>query len=465
MPTIKFGTYTPPPSPEYFVRGWWTDEEDHEIKEAHVGDLVRFHVQTKNINNPASKQITVSIYEEDLTAWSADGMTLGVQREVPRYSPLKEAKTEVEVNAVKIILDKEGKGCVEMYLGPDLEKMFGFELGVLEFYTKCSYFGDGKILPESSADYLKVRKSIRDIFVGPAVPGYTFPEVRSKDGCIVLISQGVGVEENTALDEKESAKIQDLMGQAKEELLGAAGFDTGELLGKLQKTIAIRELKKGNLVANTGDIYTRQKLYKKVLFDIDGGEYTVIRANNRGFMKEGKLVSTKGIDQLASFKEIGPLNRLVKSSRYILEVFDIFDIPSLMKVASGEQSLDKVSFGWAPLDFVASLANSYIFDQYKEIEDYIVEKEMEKALDSGLDAVGRLILDKALIGKSYEIVTCGQETLNQLLKGKTKTYAEFRNKFLKDRYDYTTRLYSLLFYRERGENDSIKKHILKSIFV
>lgn len=49
--TVVFGTYKPieketdenKPISGYFIKGWWTDENNNPISEAFVDDIVKFH--------------------------------------------------------------------------------------------------------------------------------------------------------------------------------------------------------------------------------------------------------------------------------------------------------------------------------------------------------------------------------------------------------------------------------------
>lgn len=42
-----------PPAGKYFTKGWWTDENNKEIKETTIGEKVRFHIRTQNIPDVA----------------------------------------------------------------------------------------------------------------------------------------------------------------------------------------------------------------------------------------------------------------------------------------------------------------------------------------------------------------------------------------------------------------------------
>lgn len=52
------------------------------------------------------------------------------------------------------------------------------------------------------------------------------------------------------------------------------------------------------MVTNTGKVYTgNRKIYEATYYTIDGSKVTVKQGKNFGFQVDGKIVTTKGINQ------------------------------------------------------------------------------------------------------------------------------------------------------------------------
>jgi hypothetical protein len=135
----------PPPAGKYFVKGWWTDNKDKPIKESHIGDSIRFHVETKDI--PDDAEISFTVYD-----W--DGMV-----NPDDILNLVENGTSLPYNKIKI---KGNKGYIEWTTGAGSQKMIEEEGDdAIELYVECVYKDEEKILlPEMEADYLKLYHSL-----------------------------------------------------------------------------------------------------------------------------------------------------------------------------------------------------------------------------------------------------------------------------------------------------------------
>jgi hypothetical protein len=130
----------PPPAGKYFVKGWWTDNKDKPIKESHIGDTIRFHVETKDI--PDGDEISFTVYD-----W--DGMI-----NPDDILNLVESGTGTPYNKIKI---KGNKGYIEWTTGAGSQKMIEEEGDdEIELYVECVYKEEKVELPEMEADYLKL---------------------------------------------------------------------------------------------------------------------------------------------------------------------------------------------------------------------------------------------------------------------------------------------------------------------
>ena len=126
-----------PPAGEYFVKGWWTDKNDQPIKEATIGDTIKFHIQTKGIED--GKKVNFTVYDWDhpfsddkLTIWGQNG---------------KEITT---------IIVQDNKGFVEWTTGEGCLKLLEetFEGDEIELFVKCQYKDETINLPYMESDYL-----------------------------------------------------------------------------------------------------------------------------------------------------------------------------------------------------------------------------------------------------------------------------------------------------------------------
>jgi hypothetical protein len=126
-----------PPAGEYFVKGWWTDKNDQPIKEATIGDTIKFHIQTKGIED--GKKVNFTVYDWDhpfsddkLTIWGQNG---------------KEITT---------IIVQDNKGFVEWTTGEGCLKLLEetFEGDEIELFVKCQYKDETINLPYMESNYL-----------------------------------------------------------------------------------------------------------------------------------------------------------------------------------------------------------------------------------------------------------------------------------------------------------------------
>lgn len=135
----------PEPAGDYFVKGWWSDKNDTPITKAHVGDTIKFHIETKNI--PDNGEVTFTVYD-----W--DGM-LSVDDKLS----LIERETSKEYNKIKIT---GNKGVLKWTTGSATQSLIDDEEDEIELYVECIYENKTKNetetveLPENESDYLKV---------------------------------------------------------------------------------------------------------------------------------------------------------------------------------------------------------------------------------------------------------------------------------------------------------------------
>lgn len=126
-----------PPAGEYFVKGWWTDKNDQPIKEATIGDTIKFHIQTKGIED--GKKVNFTVYDWD--HFSDDKLTLFNKN---------------SGKEITIIIVQDNKGFVEWTTGEGCLKLLEetFEGDEIELFIKCQYKNETINLPYMESDYL-----------------------------------------------------------------------------------------------------------------------------------------------------------------------------------------------------------------------------------------------------------------------------------------------------------------------
>lgn len=135
---LNFSKPKTPPAGKYFIKGWWTDIKDKPIKEAHVGDTVRFHIKTKDI--PDGEFVLFSVFDWD-----------GMLNPDDKFSVVHTG-TSTEYNKIKIT---GNKGVIEFKTGLGSVKMIEEEGDTeIELYVKCTYKTETVDLPDFSDDYL-----------------------------------------------------------------------------------------------------------------------------------------------------------------------------------------------------------------------------------------------------------------------------------------------------------------------
>ncbi|MFV0531423.1 MAG: hypothetical protein ACK5MD_08280 [Flavobacteriales bacterium] len=144
----------------YFIKGWWTDKNDKEIKEAKIGDTIRFHVQTQNV--PNGDNITFYVYDWDGLKIVSD--KLGLVK-----AGTSQPATEITINGNRGFIEWEtGDGTLELFD----ESLEGEEI---ELFVECIYKDEQIDLPLEESNYLILKEKEETITVLIELPhsGYT----------------------------------------------------------------------------------------------------------------------------------------------------------------------------------------------------------------------------------------------------------------------------------------------------
>lgn len=364
--------------------------------------------------------------------WESDGIcirtvlgTIFDSRMFDDFVPL-EGK-ESGSKAVTANIDKNGDAIFSIDLTEYFEQYIEEDSGsYIELYFIARYIGyDFAYLPRDTSKYLKVGYSDRTLFIQSAVGDekYGLPEFRSADGDIIIFSGGVESidklasaenikkeEETTAFDRVKDKIKDEIEGKIKdkaEEMAGTA-------LDKLQKTIAVHQLKKGKLALNNGQVRSSRRLYTTTQFDNLGEEYTVTRASNFGYVSNGERVTSKGISQLDFFKETNVYSKVAKVGKNALDCLAFLD---LAKYISGNGELPSIPSPVPGLDFVIDIMVTETKERIKEMWDEAVEHALEKAKDLGVRGAKEFVNLNANADKQYGLIEISQSVLDKLLKG------------------------------------------------
>lgn len=162
--TTNHGKPKKPKAGKHFIKGWWStkkDGSDH-ITEALIGETVFFHIQTKDI--PDGKSIDMSLFDDDeKRAKEEVDEEMGSDRVklFPKgtqdYSDKNETKSEIV---------RDNKVVKEVFLGEYFGWLASQEKDkVVELFFACAYNGENVELPTTFGDYLKVKGMPKIIFV------------------------------------------------------------------------------------------------------------------------------------------------------------------------------------------------------------------------------------------------------------------------------------------------------------
>ena len=247
------------------------------------------------------------------------------------------------------------------------------------------------------------------------------------------------------------------MGEIQDVVKGEALDKLGEYSDKLRHTIAVRQLRKGKLVNSLGEIKFSKRIYTQPIYDNKGEMYTVTKAANFGYRKQGQVVTTKGISQLDYFKDVGALNKVAKASKEILKVFEFVD---LFQYMSGERP-ETIPIPFLPLDFIVKVISPYMSDQITEMIDDVINEMVEAAKDKGLETVEKIKFTRGGAMKSYDTTEIDQESLNKLFRNEIETLNDLR----KLNENPNPKQYVVLYHYEENEELDEYYYIIDSIFI
>ncbi|MFH6935289.1 hypothetical protein [Flavobacterium sp. FlaQc-30] len=443
---------------KFFATGWYTYDyegekylkRDSRGPKAHLDEIIYFHLNVSN-KVPTGTEIVFQLWDFDMFLFhdcfnpdddEFNGKKVFVKGKVR------------EVNGKKRIT-------IELLLDPAWSDDIAAEKGMLtdgclDFYWKWNYNG---IEWNSERFLLRVYFSEKTLIIKPAYRDYGFPEIRTADGNIVVFSAGIGlINESNKLLESE---LQEIKNKLKSEFYGTVGEVVQKYRDKVQHTIAVQQLEKGYLANNLGKIEFSRRIYTKPVFDNSGELYTITKAANFGYRKEGKLVTTKGISQLDYFKDVGLFNKVANASRDLVSIFGFSDV---LKYAMDEHP-ETIMIGFAPADFLMAVVAPELLESIKESWDIPVHDLAEKAKDKGIKGVNEFLQSSGGKEKRYafKMFKINQTTLNKLFRGDFKNLEDMIAFYSKNQSE--SQLYDVFYYKKNDEVDKTTKIIIDCIFI
>lgn len=162
--TTNHGTPKEQQAGKHFVKGWWSSKDDgsDKITEALIGDIVYFHLQTKDI--PNGKTVFMSLFDDDVKRASQEKDQSEGSDKIKLY-PMGTTDYS-DKNESRYETVKDNKIVKRIFLGDYFSSLAAQEDDkTVELFFACSYDTDNVELPISFADYLKVKGMPKIIFV------------------------------------------------------------------------------------------------------------------------------------------------------------------------------------------------------------------------------------------------------------------------------------------------------------
>ncbi len=454
-----YGKPEVPPAGKYFIRGEWTSdwEGNNKITKANLGDIVYFQVYTQGLEK--GETITFTLYDDDAECrWIWDLYAKlnkeceDDRDEIPLVIYNQEEQTYISRTSETV--DENGKVVlfIELTDSSFIRNLLDNEEDhVVELYFEFTCKEETVRLPENTDDYLKVGYNPYDnIVISPAYKGYKFPELFTLSGNRIVIFLSESEPEGT-----------DVAGAAIN--IGQTLLDETEVKNLYRKTyqIAVREVEHGRLATNYTDIIkTSKRIYKTrvVEYAWEGTEFKVKRAVNFGFknafVNNGKLVTTKGINQLEYFARAGLKNQALRFSAKFLET-GVLDVAALIQNAAD----GKISI-FPPMDLIIDYTLQEIEEDMEE--QFLVD--LENAKRKGVEALQRMVSsDQRAITKFYNLEFVSNETLQAILSGKIKDFMKIYDYQLK--YNDRPKNNYLLIRQTVHPKENKGIYVIESIFV
>lgn len=429
-----------PISYHYFEKGWWTDKDDKEIKEAQIGDRVKFHLKMKNIKSPKGKKVNLELREWDdfdilMYVLSFANSEIVGHKNAKEYETINIVSNTPDGNVILTDweLDENLEIVINLLLEDDtLTKMIANdEARDLELFFRCRYIDESNLpeiaeLPWETWNYLKVKPKplVEPIIFVHASDKHPLPPIYSfEDGSPWYI--GAYNLYQTVKGIKEDAEsTQEFLNFSKNILYTKKYKNLGELYNSSAKEelnyfekkaykIAIRKLDKGELVFNSGRKGTTSRFYYLDISDIDSEFKDKIKVGvNRGTGISGE--TSRGINQLEAQTQRG-IAGTIKTVGEIVGVFGVLsDLTTLLRGAADH------NVPTPPI--IPPFITMEVDRMMKEDDEFIIKHwniDLQKAIRKGKDFT-KDFLEYNDINRSknlgFKIIDMSEEGITKVLK-------------------------------------------------
>lgn len=346
-----------PTSYQYFEKGWWTNEDGQEIKEAQIGDKIKFHLKMKNIKSPKGKKVNLELREWDdfdLLMYIVSFMNkeLVGHKNTKEYETINLVSNTSNGNVVLTDweLDENSEIVVNLLLDEDsLSKMISNDEGRdLELFFRCRYIDENNLpeiaeLPWETWNYLKVKPKpiVEPIIFVHASGKHLLPAIYSADDGSPWY---IGVYDIYKRIKEDAEATDEFLDFSKNVLYTNKYKNLGEVYNssarekltsfeKKAYNIAIRKLEKGELIFNSGRKGTTSRFYDLDISEIDESFKDKIKVGvNRGTGALGE--TSRGLNQLEAQSQRG-LAGTVRTVGEIAGVFGVLsDLSALLRGAA-----------------------------------------------------------------------------------------------------------------------------------
>lgn len=203
---------------------------------------------------------------------------------------------------------------------------------------------------------------------------------------------------------------------------------------KLDKAIrqyALLKLEKGNIATTDTKVIhgTRttsgmnRKVSMKTVYTNSGEQVRLLMADNLGYIKGGKVISTKGMDQIGHFSakhwsRISGLKGFMKNVPFICDLMELTEMTRA--VAEGEKPELPI-----PIPFANMLSNMVLENTFGDIErsaDEALIRGFNKLKSEGFERVKSYLFynrnSSFVRERAYGIIGISNQTLAEILSGK-----------------------------------------------
>ena len=144
---------------QYIIKGYWTDENNNRITEAVIGEIVKFHIETKDI--PNGEKIGMTLFDDDIHKSEYKDRN----DKISLY-PTKDGKAMTEYEESKYAIVENNKAVKNIILSEYFSWLASQEEDkTVELFFSCSYKEQKEFLPIQFQDYLIVKGLPKIIFV------------------------------------------------------------------------------------------------------------------------------------------------------------------------------------------------------------------------------------------------------------------------------------------------------------